>query len=43
MGRGNSLTDQEKGIIDAFEKDGHSQQEIAKTIQISTFFRGGLT
>ena len=32
MGRGNSLTDHEKGMIDAFEKDGHSQQEIAKKI-----------
>ena len=30
MGRGNSLTDHEKGMIDAFEKDGHSQREIAK-------------
>ena len=27
MGRGNSLTDHEKGMIDAFEKDGHSQRE----------------
>ena len=25
MGRGNSLTDHLKGMIDAFEKDGHSQ------------------
>ena len=32
MGRGNSLTDQEKGMIDAFEEDGHSQREIAKKI-----------
>ena len=32
MGRGNSLTDHEKGMIDAFEKDGHSQREIAKKI-----------
>ena len=30
MGRGNSLTDHEKGMIDAFEKDGHSQREIDK-------------
>ena len=27
MGRGSSLTDHAKGMIDAFEKDGHSQQE----------------
>ena len=32
MGRGNSLTVHEKGMIDAFEKDGHSQREIAKKI-----------
>ena len=32
MGRGNSLTDHEKGMIDAFEKDGHSQREIANHI-----------
>ena len=32
MGRGNSLTDHEKGMIDTFEKDGHSQGEIAKKI-----------
>ena len=32
MGRGNSLTDHEKGMIDAFEKDVHSQREIAKKI-----------
>ena len=30
MGRSNSLTDHEKGMVDAFEKDGHSQQEIKK-------------
>ena len=30
MGRGNSLTDLEKGMIDDFEKDGHSQREIKK-------------
>ena len=35
MGRGNSLTDQEKGMINAFEKDGHSQREIAKKINKS--------
>ena len=35
MGRGNSLTDHEKGMIDAFEKDGHSQLEIAKEINRS--------
>ena len=35
MGRGNSLTDHEKGMIDAFEKDGHCQREIAKKINIS--------
>ena len=35
MGRGNSLTDHEKGMIDAFEKDGHSQREIAKKINRS--------
>ena len=35
MGRGNSLTDHEKGMIDAFEKDGRSQQEIAKKINRS--------
>ena len=29
MERGNSLTDHEKGMIDTFEKDGHSQREIA--------------
>ena len=28
MGRGNSLTDHEKGMIDAFEKDGHSQNKF---------------
>ena len=32
MGHGNSLTDLEKGMIDAFEKNGHSQREIAKKI-----------
>ena len=35
MGRGNSLTDHEKGMIDAFEKDEHSQWEIAKKINRS--------
>ena len=35
MGGGNSLTDHEKGMIDAFEKDGHSQQEIAQKINRS--------
>ena len=35
MGHGNSLTDHEKGMIDAFEKDGHSQREIAKEINRS--------
>ena len=35
MGRGNSLTDYEKGMIDTFEKDGHSQQETAKKINWS--------
>ena len=30
MWQGNSLTNHEKGMIDAFEKDGHSQREIAK-------------
>ena len=35
MGRGNSLTDHEKGMIDAFEKDGHSQREITKKINRS--------
>ena len=35
MGSGNSLTDHEKGMIDAFEKDGHSQREIAKKINRS--------
>ena len=35
MGRGNSLTDHKKGMIHAFEKDGHSQREIAKKINIS--------
>ena len=32
MGRGNSLTDHEKGMIDAFEKDGHSQRDLTKKI-----------
>ena len=32
MGRGNSLIDHEKGMIDAFQKDGQSQREIAKKI-----------
>ena len=35
MGHGSSLTDHEKGMIDAFEKDGHSQGEIAKQINRS--------
>ena len=35
MGHGNSLTDHEKWMIDAFEKDGHSQREIAKQINRS--------
>ena len=35
MARGNSLTGHEKGMIDAFEKDGHSQREIAKKINRS--------
>ena len=35
MGCGNSLTDHEKGMIDAFEKHGHSQREIAKKINRS--------
>ena len=35
MGRGNSLVDDKKGMIDAFEKDGHSQREIAKKINRS--------
>ena len=35
MGRGNSLTDHKKGMSDAFEKDGHSQREIAKKINRS--------
>ena len=35
MGRGNSLTDHEKGMIDAFEKDGHCQREITKKINRS--------
>ena len=35
MGHGNSLTDHKKGMIDAFEKDGHSQREIAKKINRS--------
>ena len=35
MGRGNSFTDHEKGMIDAFEKDGHSHREIAKKINRS--------
>ena len=32
MGPGNSLIDHEKAMIDAFEKDGDSQREIAKKI-----------
>ena len=35
MGHGNSPTDHEKGMIDAFEKDGHSWREIAKKISRS--------
>ena len=35
MGRGNSLTDHKKGMIDALEKDGHSQPEIDKKINLS--------
>ena len=35
MGCGNSLIDDEKGMIDAFEKDGHSQREIAQKINRS--------
>ena len=35
MGCCNSLTDHEKGVIDAFEKDGHSQREITKKINRS--------
>ena len=35
MGRGNYLTDHEKGMLDAFEKYGHSQREIAKKINRS--------
>ena len=35
MGRGNSLTDHEKGMIDASKKDGHSQREITKKINRS--------
>ena len=32
MGRRNSLTDDEKGMMDAFENDGHYQREIATKI-----------
>ena len=35
MGCGNSLTDHEKEMIDAFEKDGHPQREIAMKINRS--------
>ena len=35
MGRGNSHTDHEKGMIDAFEKDGHFQRKITKKINRS--------
>ena len=35
MAHGNSLTDHEKEMIDAFEKDGHFQREIAKKINWS--------
>ena len=35
MGHVNSLTDHKKGMIDAFEKDGPSQREIAKKINRS--------
>ena len=37
MGCGNSLTYHEKGMIDAFEKDGHPQREIAKKINRSRY------
>ena len=30
MGCGNSLTDLEKGMMDDFEKDGHSQREMRR-------------
>ena len=32
MGHGNSLTDHEKGMIDAFEKNSHSHRVIVKKI-----------
>ena len=35
MERDNSFTDHEKGMINAFEKDGHSQREITKRINRS--------
>ena len=35
MGRGNSLRDHENGMIDTFEKEGHSQRKIAKKINRS--------
>ena len=35
MERGNSLTYHEKGMIDAFVKDGNSQLEITKKIKRS--------
>ena len=43
MGHGNSLTDHKKGMIDAFEKDGHSQREIAKEINCTIFKVFGMT
>ena len=36
MGCGNSFTDHEKGMIDAFEKDGDSLQKVAKKINRSS-------
>ena len=35
MGRGNFLTDHEKGMIAGLGKDGHSQREVAKKINRS--------
>ena len=35
MGRGNSFTDHEKGMINTFEKDRHSQREIVQKINRS--------
>ena len=37
MGPGNSLTNQEIGMNDAFEKDAHSPREIATKIDKSRF------